>query len=147
MKCYSIYYILYYHSRKWLNLLRLNSGKLAPQTQRYTADLCIDHTATHCNTLQHIATHCSTLQHTATHCNTLQHFYNTLHHAEHFTTFQNTLKLSATLCNTLQHIAPHCTTLRHTTTYCTTRCNTVTYEVASIRRLLQIIGLFCKRAL
>jgi len=32
--------------------------------------------ATHCNTLQHIqhtATHCNTLQHTATHCNTLQH--------------------------------------------------------------------------
>jgi len=31
----------------------------------------IEHTATHCNTMQHIATHCDTLQHTATHCNTL----------------------------------------------------------------------------
>ena len=39
----------------------------------------LQHTATHCNTLQHTAitlqhtaTHCNTLQHTATHCNTLQ---------------------------------------------------------------------------
>ena len=31
----------------------------------------IQHTATHCNTLQHTATHCNTLQHTAAHCNTL----------------------------------------------------------------------------
>jgi len=34
---------------------------------------CVQHTATHCNTLQHTATHCNTLQHTAAHCNTLQH--------------------------------------------------------------------------
>jgi len=27
----------------------------------------LNHTATHCNTLQHTATHCNTLQHTATH--------------------------------------------------------------------------------
>ena len=49
----------------------------------------MQHTATHCNTLQHTATHvstchmrrqqglrrphCNTLQHTATHCNILQH--------------------------------------------------------------------------
>jgi len=46
----------------------------------------LQHTATHCNTLQHTrrphiarrhlrkrSTHCNTLQYTATHCNTLQH--------------------------------------------------------------------------
>jgi len=35
----------------------------------------LQHTATHCNTLQFIwyGAHCNTLQHTATHCNTLQH--------------------------------------------------------------------------
>ena len=34
----------------------------------------LQHTATHCNTLQHYTqSHCNTLQHTATHCNTLQH--------------------------------------------------------------------------
>ena len=40
--------------------------------------LSLQHTATHCNTLQHqcimdCRSHCNTLQHTATHCNTLQH--------------------------------------------------------------------------
>jgi len=58
---------------------------------------CMQHTATHCNTLQHsahnthtsaqlrnigglvvvvvvvVAVHCNALQHTTTHCNTLQH--------------------------------------------------------------------------
>jgi len=48
-----------------------------------TCEYTLQHTATHCNTLQHrvysvwvcslVSTHCNTLQHTATHCNTLQH--------------------------------------------------------------------------
>ena len=87
--------------------------------------LCLQHTATHCNTLQHTATHyCHTLQqapvasveyhklclqHTATHCNTLQHTVthncNTLQQAPvasveyHKLCLQNT----ATHCKTLQH--------------------------------------------
>ena len=32
----------------------------------HICDICVRHTATHCNTLQHTATHCNTLQHTAT---------------------------------------------------------------------------------
>ena len=55
--------------------------------------ICIQLTATHCNTRQHTATHCNTLQHIATHCNTLQH--------------------TATHCNSLQHTATHCNTLQH----------------------------------
>ena len=55
----------------------------------YTVTHCLQHTATHCNTLQHTATHCNTLQHTATH-------YDTLH---------------ATHCNTMSHTATHCNTL------------------------------------
>jgi len=47
-------------------------------------NVLLQHTATHCNTLQHTATHCNTLHHTATHCNTLQH--------------------TASHCNPLQHI-------------------------------------------
>ena len=35
--------------------------------------VCLQHTATHCNTLQHTTTHCNILQHIATHCNTLNH--------------------------------------------------------------------------
>jgi len=45
----------------------------------------LQHTATHCNTLQHTA-RCNTLQHTATHHNTLQHttpHCNTPHHMQH----------------------------------------------------------------
>jgi len=45
----------------------------------------VNHTATHCNTLQLTATH---LQHTATHCNTLQH-----------------TAITATHCNTLYQLA------------------------------------------
>ena len=88
----------------------------------------LQHTATHCNTLQHTATE---LQHTATHCNTLQHSAtpcNTLQHPakrpiykrryvtrelsiekeisngpQHPATPYNTLQHPATLCNTLQH--------------------------------------------
>jgi hypothetical protein len=62
----------------------------------------LQHTATHCNTLQHIintATHCDTLQHTAARCKCLFSCetaipYNILH------------------CNTLQHTATHCNTLQ-----------------------------------
>ena len=78
----------------------------------------MQHTATHCNTLQHTgvavrtrgtfpddlqhtATHCNTLQHTATHCNTLVYQCG---HEGHF----------QMICNTLQHTATHCNTLQHT---------------------------------
>jgi len=52
----------------------------------------LQHTATHCNTLQYTATP----QHTAAHCNTLQHL--------------NTLQHTATHCNTLRQT--HCNTLQ-----------------------------------
>ena len=82
----------------------------------------LQHTATHCNTLQHttyLATHSDVwrdfhmLRHTATHCNTLQH---TAIHC-------NTLQHTATHCNTLRHTATHCNTLntlQHTATHCNT---------------------------
>ena len=91
----------------------------------------VQHTATHCNTLQHQLTkvclsraaraikllHCSTLQHTVTHCNTLQHtatHCNTLQHtathkgvpAEGGSGYQTaTLQYTATHCHSLQHTA------------------------------------------
>ena len=63
----------------------------------------LQHTATHCNTLQHTplteetdsATHCNTLQHTATHCNTLR------------SRRRQTVQHTATHRNTLQHTATH----------------------------------------
>ena len=73
----------------------------------------LQHTATHCNTLQTSATRCNTLQHTATHCNTLQH--------------------AATHCNTLQHTATHCNTLQHTATHCNTLISYVRHECVMSR--------------
>ena len=83
----------------------------------------LQHSATHCNSLQLTATHCNSLQHSATHwqlvlskgrcvthCNTLQHT----------ATRCNALQLTATHCNTLQHTATHCHTLQHTATHCHT---------------------------
>ena len=112
----------------------------------------MQHTATHCNTLQRTATHCNalqciamhctaryrtvahcntlqqpiwlSLQHTATHCNTLQHLIDA-------TDWQHTAREADTvLCRVLQHIATHCNTLQRTATHCnvlqytSTHCNT-----------------------
>jgi len=75
----------------------------------------------HCNTLQHTATHCNTLQHTrriarwdsdtllqhtATHCQTQD--------VPHVGTWRAD-------CNTLQHTATHCNALQHTATHKTYR--------------------------
>jgi len=59
--------------------------------------LRVEHTATHCNTLQHTAAHCNTLQHTATHV------------------FQ--LHLQPFLCGICAESRKHCNTLQHTTTH------------------------------
>ena len=54
--------------------------------------------------MQHTATHCNTLQHTATLSNM---------HMDHHN-YMNTIRLH---CNTLQHTATHCNTLQHTITW------------------------------
>ena len=107
---------------------RLRAG---PWIVQHTATYCNTHSATYCNT--HGNTHCnphmlllSTLQHTATHCNTLQHTatHNTLQHTSFATvacgqglgwrntlqrtaTHNNTLQLTATLCNAVHYTATH----------------------------------------
>jgi len=61
------------------------------------AEKTVQHTASHCNTLQHAATHC--------HCNTLQHpATNAPPTAAHDNLVA---KKPAKLCNTLQHTATH----------------------------------------
>ena len=57
-----------------------------------------------------------TLQHTATHCNTLQHTATRSFHEWHdsFVSVTGLNVYSATHCNTLQHSATHCNTLQHT---------------------------------
>jgi len=89
----------------------------------------LQHTATHCNTLQHTvcARHVCILgpRRTATRCNTLQH---TAYTATQWNTLKHTVcarhvsvsgpQHTATHCNTLQHTATHCNTVKHTKTRC-----------------------------
>jgi len=74
----------------------------------------LQHTATHCNTLQH--TRCNTLQHAAICCNTVQHTLQLTAFAR-VTAPCNTLQHTATYCNT--HAATRCNTLQHTSTHTT----------------------------
>ena len=69
--------------------------------------VCLQHTATHCNTLQRTASHCHTLPHTTTHYHTLPHT-TTHYYALSHTTAQ--YKNLPHYCNTLQHTATHCNT-------------------------------------
>jgi len=131
-------------------------------TLHYTAIHCntLHHTATHCNTLRHTAIHCNVLQHTAIHCDTLQY---TATHCKYTATHCSALQYTAAHCETLRHTATHCDTLRHTAIHCdtlqrtathcnalqhtATHCNTLLLRwvwVATISRLLKILGLFCR---
>ena len=71
----------------------------------------------------------------------------------HTATHCNTLHLTSSLCSTLQHTTTRCHTLQHAATRCNTLQPTATryislyYGLATISRLLKIIGLFCKKAL
>ena len=73
-----------------------------------TAHCPLQHTTTHCNTLQHTATHCKTLNVTA-HCP-----LPTATHCSMCTAMSHT----ATHCNALQHTASHCTAVHHNETHC-----------------------------
>ena len=68
----------------------------------------------------------------------VNHTYNALNHT--CNTLQHTCNSFQPTCNTLQ---PTCNSLQHHTCY----HRPIVYEVATISRLLKIIGLFCKRAL
>jgi len=111
----------------------ISTPTLSTHTRNRCTFATLQHTATHCNTLQHvchIATHCNTML--LPHCNTLQHtILATLQHTDthyvcHTATHCNTLRLPS--CNMLQHYIchaathsytlffPHCNMLQHTAT-------------------------------
>jgi len=148
-------------------ILLTTSRDLTPATHCGT----LQHIAAHCNALQHPASPYNTLQHTATNCNALEHDIDqlacckTCHNPPDPATQQHIAAYSSTLQHhegtTLHHAAPHSPTFHHTAT----RCNTLQHsnllvdlhvfwpnvdEVSpmgwTISRLLEIIGLFCKRA-
>ena len=81
----------------------------------------MQHTAAHCNTLHYTATHCNTLPHTTTNYNTLQHIKSPNRITQHSVRAEPTLP---------------CVCCRHT--------HENGYVVATISRLLKIIGLFCR---
>jgi len=63
----------------------------------------LQRTATNWNTLKHTATHCNTLQHAATQCNTPQVLIFVTASAQHNATHYNALQHTATCCITQQH--------------------------------------------
>jgi len=101
----------------------------------YMLSMCytqtLQHTATHCNTLQHTRVYVSFIHEmwlhifdvlhtdTATHCNTLQH--TVIHCNTHVSTSHSYMRcdymLSMCYTQTLQHTATHCNTLQHTATH------------------------------
>ena len=70
----------------------------------------LQHTATHCNTLQ------NTLQHSATHCNTGGRYDVDQHGRFCPFLYISTLRHTATHCKRLQKIATHYNALQHTAT-------------------------------
>jgi len=127
----------------------------------YMCDMTLQHTATHCNTLQHAlqhtATHCSTLPHTATHCNTLQHTAThcntTLDRQDHTQVQRDVTHSCVTWLIYMWHdsfrfdvpqlhvwhdIATHCNTLQ----FSATRCNTL-QETATHCNTLQHTATYC----
>jgi len=111
-----------------------------PTSETYTHFIPLSHT--HCNT--HYNIHLNTLPHAATHCNT---------HCKHW----NALSLSHTHLRalSLSQFRSVCLSVTHTHTHTFKYTHTLShkcvyawrYRVATIIRLLKIIGLFCKRAL
>jgi len=123
--------------------------------------------ASHCNILQHTAAHCSTLQHTATHCNTLENTATQFTHTfrlQYVAVFCHKLCVATNLdsfhtvdtvpihyvhIHTYTHFPPHaatyCNILQHTLQSGRTCLSTLSYGVATISTLLQIIGLFCRK--
>ena len=111
---------------------------------RFLSFYTLQHTATHCNTLQHEChtkkclprvimrlvmremtqeTHCLVylVLQCGRQCNTLHYTATHCNTLQHTATHCNTLQHTATHCNTLQHTATSCNTLQHTATHCNTR--------------------------
>ena len=114
------------------------------------------------NTLQHTATHCNTLQHTATHCNTLSpikmaqsSLSETSFYDEKNVLWQSKIKHTKhEILYFLFFTSFSLNTVFNIIFYIKLRVGIsiriswrIGYGVATISRLLIIIGLFCKRAL
>ena len=141
-----------------LEVKRKVSDTLA-SIQKYRHSRTLQHTATHCNTLERTVSdslaiiktqRCSrTLQHTARRCNTLQH---TATHCLRHAAIIKTQRRSRTHCNTLQHTATHCNTLslthwsasRRSVALASVRCVRLVGEAhAALKSVLQCVAVRC----
>ena len=80
----------------------------------YFVNLCI--AQPYCNTLQHTATHCNTLQHISYHMNIVAYYTNlyTAHTYIHKYMHTRAYIRRSVCCSVLQCVATHCNTLHHT---------------------------------
>jgi len=138
-KCFITY--MYKSCHRYIWVMSLVTPRHRPRTEythfwKYLRQLASASPEVPCNTLQHTARHWhNTLQHTATHCNTMQHTAARQRFArsampamrramsgdyciplQHTATHCNTLQYPTTPCNTMQHLAARCTTPQHPAT-------------------------------
>ena len=91
---------------------------------------CVQHTASHCNTLHHYRITCYTIVSCAAQCNPLQHDRITWYTIMAYATHCNTLQHTATLQNyVVRNTLQHCNTLQHTATNCNTLQIPVWYKI------------------
>jgi len=159
------------YGAEWCSVLRSTM-----HTRQHTAPYCttLHHAATHCNALQCTATHCNTLQHTAKVQNLSQTCQKRLVYTlrlillddiyarrdlysnppplspytrAHARTHRLSAKKWKKSCRIYdQNVKKEMYTM-YDKYYLTIYISEETYGVATISRLLEIIGLFCKRAL
>jgi len=102
-------------------------------------------TATHCNTLQHTATNCNTLQHTATHCNWYIENLKALYVCRYVWIYVYIyIYIYDYVYIYTKYIYIHIYIYIYVYAL---QSRSIWYGVATISRLLKIIGLFCKSAL
>ena len=114
--------------------------------------ITLQHTATHCNTLQrttkHTATHWNTLPHTGTHTymNGSYGKKESTTNAVHVSHDNTTLQHTATHSNTLHHTAKHCKTQQQSDRYAEFMCHKedCVAAVAFCCSVLQCVAVCCR---
>ena len=109
----------------------------------------MQHTATHCNTLQITPTHSNVLQHCTTRCNTFHHFATNCNRRK--SAHCNTLHCTAAQYDALQQTATHSNAQQHAATVyiITTHCNALqdtATHLADGRKCERSAVLYCKES-
>ena len=122
----------------------LEISRVSMSRPQRAQDLCV---AVCCSVLQCVAVCCSVLQCGAVCCSVLQYVTVCCSVLQQYVA----VCCSVVQCGAvhsvcwLHHAAPHCNTLQHTPRY-NQQCTVIIYGVATVSRIDQIIGLFCRIA-